>query len=109
MDKFLRPERFETNPKSRSAAKEWNHRLRTFSNFMQVTEQHNPDKLNILINYLAPSAFEYIADCKSYDDVIHVLKMYAKPPNEVYARHLLASHRQQPGESLMSISKHSGN
>uniref|UniRef100_UPI00358E7549 uncharacterized protein n=1 Tax=Myxine glutinosa TaxID=7769 RepID=UPI00358E7549 len=101
MEKYLRPERFEANPNSSNAAKEWNHWYKTFDNFLRAIEHHEPEKLTMLVNYVAPSVYEYIAVCEDYDTAIETLRnMYVRPKNEVYARHLLASHRQQPGETL---------
>lgn len=101
MDKFLRPERFEANPSASNAAKEWRHWYRTFSNFLSALESLTPDNLNVLFNYVAPSVYEYIADCSTYEDAIDTLQtLYVKPKNEVYARHQLATRRQQTGETL---------
>ena len=103
MDKFLRPERFDCNPSSSGASKEWSHWYRSFCNFLGAVETNNPNlnKLDILINYVSPNVYEYIADAASYDSAIKALeKLYLKPKNEVYARHMLASRRQQPGETL---------
>ena len=101
MERFLRPERFDCNPNSSSATQEWNHWFRTFKNFLSSVEQHEPNKLDTLINYIAPSVYEYIADTTSYDAAVEILeKLYVRPKNEVYARHLLAGRRQQPGETL---------
>ena len=45
--------------------------------------------------------YQYIEDCATYDSAVSTLKsIYVKPSNEVYARHLLATRRQQQGESL---------
>lgn len=101
MGKFLRPERFEADPNSSEAAREWKHWYRTFKNFLEAVESHKPDRLKTLINYIAPRVYEYVADCVDYDSAITTLeKMYVKPKNEVFARHLLSTRKQQPSESL---------
>ncbi|KAI3378314.1 hypothetical protein SNEBB_002033 [Seison nebaliae] len=42
-----------------------------------------------------------MSDCSTYEEAIDILKaMFLKPVNEVFARHLLATRRQQSGESL---------
>jgi hypothetical protein len=86
------------------AAKEWTHWLRTFENFLEVIPSEDPaqiNKLNILTNYVTPKVFEVISDCTTYEDAVDALKgLYIKPKNEIFARHLLATRRQQTGESL---------
>ena len=55
----------------------------------------------MLTNYVAPSVYEYIADCNTYESAITVLKeLYVKPKNEIYARHVLATRRQETNESI---------
>ena len=55
----------------------------------------------MLTNYVAPSVYEYIADCNVYESAITDLKeLYVKPQNEIYARHVLATHRQEINESI---------
>ena len=101
MDKFLRPDRFEADPNSSGAAREWRHWYQTFKNFLKAIEPHKPDKLQTLVNYIAPRVFEYIADCDVYESAISTLeKLYVKPKNEVFARHLLSTRKQQTSESL---------
>ena len=101
MDKFLRPDRFEADPHSSGTAGEWKHWYRTFNNFLEAIEPHKPDKLKTLVSYIVPRVYEYIADCDDYDSAITTLeKIYVKPKNEVFARHLLSTRKQQTSESL---------
>ena len=101
MDKYLHPSRFDYEPNSTGADKHWTHWLRTFENFLSSIEIHKPDKLVTLTNYVAPNVFEYISDCETYPKVIETLKsLYIKPTNEIYARHALATRKQEEGETL---------
>ena len=101
MDKFLRPDRFEANLDSSDSMKEWKHWYRTFQNFVSAIKVHRSQKLNILINYIGPSVYEYISECSDYDTAIETLEqLYVKPKNEVFARHILTTRRQGPSESL---------
>ena len=101
MDKILRPERFGVDPNSSQAVKAWKHWHRTFTNFLSSVSEQKPDKLNVLINYVSPSIYDYISESKTYDEAIETLQsLYIKPKNEIFARHLLATRRQQAGESL---------
>jgi hypothetical protein len=101
MERFLKPERFDADPNSSTASKEWLHWKRTFINFLTAVNSLTPDKLNTLINYVSPSVYQYIADCSDYDDALRTLEeLYIKPKNEIFARHLLFTRRQENGETL---------
>ncbi|XP_045104382.1 uncharacterized protein LOC123499915 [Portunus trituberculatus] len=77
MEKFLRPES-------------------TFTNFLQSIEQpSDTTKFRLLINYVSPSVYSYIADCKTYDEAIKTLQaVFVKPTSEVFVRHQLATRKQ---------------
>ena len=101
MDKVLRPERFCTDPSSVGATKSWIHWRRTFENFLAVLAQEGLDKFGVLTNFISPTVFEYVEECAEYESAIATLhNIYVKPTNEIYARHELATRRQQAGESL---------
>ena len=83
------------------ADKQWSRWYKTFSNFLDAIAEHEPDKLVTLTNYVAPNVYEYIAECTTYETAIETLEaLYLKPTNEIYARHVLATRRQETGESL---------
>ena len=101
MDKVLRPERFCTDPSSVGALKSWIHWRRTFENFLAILKQEGLDKFGVLTNFISPKVFEYVEECADYESAIATLhNIYVKPTNEIYARHQLATRRQQVGESL---------
>ena len=101
MDRFLRPERLDTDPSCGTAAQEWTHWLKTFENFLTVLPAEGLNRLSVLTNFVSPRIYGNIVDCTSYEDAIKILKsMYIKPSNEIFARHLLATRRQKAGESL---------
>jgi hypothetical protein len=101
MDKFLRPDRFDADPSSPESSKQWLHWYRTFQSFLTSIASHTPNQLDVLINYIAPSVYSYIADCTTNNEAIKILETaYVKPKNEIFARHLLATRRQEFGESL---------
>ena len=55
----------------------------------------------MLVNHVSPTIYEFISECEDYAKAIDMLeKLYIAPQNEILARHLLATRRQQPGESL---------
>ena len=69
--------------------------------FLTAIEDHHPDKLNTLINYIDHNVYDYISECNNYDSVIEILKnLYVKPKNVVFARHLLATGKQKSGENI---------
>lgn len=109
MERLLKPRIFETDHNDPKAAKQWKYFFKTFENFLTKVEHNEDDdedanKLQLLVNHVSPDVFTYIEDCETYDAAIEVLKnIYVKPPNTVFARHLLATRRQQDGESLDSF------
>ena len=101
MDKALKPDRFDVNPNIVDAAKRWRHWLLTFENFIAILPQENMNKLQILINFVSPDVFDLFCNASSYEEAIATLKtLYVKTPNEIFARHSLASQKQLSGETL---------
>ena len=101
MEKLLRPTRLDVDPNSPTAAKEWKHWHRTFSNFIEECGENAPDKFRTLTNYVSSDVFEYIEDCTTFESAIAALqKLYVKTPNEIFARHILTTRRQHSGETL---------
>lgn len=101
MNSLLKPERLDLDPSSPNAAKEWKHWLRTFINFIEECGDNAPNKHRTIVNLMTHNVYDYVEDCENYDSVIETLnKIYIKSPNEVFARHLLATRIQQPGESI---------
>ncbi|XP_050737164.1 uncharacterized protein LOC127008809 [Eriocheir sinensis] len=98
MERLLKPERFEGAQDTTPA--QWNHWLCTFNNFIQSISPA-PDKLKLLVNYISPEAYTHITDCPSYEEAIKPLKtVYVRPKNIIFARHQLATRRQQLAESI---------
>lgn len=70
---------------------------------MAALPQDNLNKLHVLTNFVAPDIFDIISEDATYDAAIATLDgNYIKAPNVIYARHLLATRKQQPGESFDS-------
>ena len=120
MDKILRPERFDAVPSTTGADKAWTHWKRTFDGFLSSITSLTPPattpagggtsttgtedpavaidkkKLDILINYISSEVYEYIAECTDYTTAMAALEsMYIVPKNEIFARHLLATRKQE--------------
>ena len=104
MERFLKPDRFDTLPESPGSTKSWSHWLKTFNNFIssiQLPDQQVPDKLLLLTNFLSPAVYDFISDATDFDSAIDILKsLYVKPANEVFARHVLSTTKQEPGQPL---------
>ena len=99
MERFLKPERLDVDPNTGDADKQFSHWKRTFDNFLDSLTA--PDKLSILINFVSATIYEYIADATTYNEAITILNdTYIKKKNEVFARHILSTSKQNPGESL---------
>ena len=54
MERYLRPEKLDTDPSSSTASKEWQHWFRTFENFVAALPGEGLDKLKVLTNYVSP-------------------------------------------------------
>ena len=101
MNNLLKPERLAVDPNSPTAAKEWRFWHQTFKNFLTLCGNDAPDKYLTIINLRSHSVYDYVEDCTDYNSVVAILeKLYVKTPNEIFARHLLATRGQQSGESL---------
>ena len=107
MERLTKPERLSVDPNNPEGAKQWKHWVRTFENYIESVEQAKPEgdppvnKLRLLINSIDFKVYDYIEDCETYERAIEVLKsIYVKRPNTVFARHLLATAKQQSGQSL---------
>lgn len=100
---ILKPYRFSTEPNSISATSEWKHWFSTLQNYIISIEPppSESQKLRILTNCISHNVYEYVSLSGTFNDAISILKtIYVKPVNEVFARHKLATRRQQPGESI---------
>lgn len=101
MDKFLKPSRLDADPSLAISTKEWTHWLKTFENFLASLPQEGLNKFDILINFMSPKIYSYVEDCTTYNQAVECLKsLYIKPTNEIYARYVLSTRRQNSGESL---------
>ena len=102
----MRPQHLSSDPNSPSAEKEWKHWIRTLENYLasfaERAENKLPvNKLRLLTNSVAYDVYDYIEECFTYESAIRVLEnLYVKTPNEIFARHLLATARQTPEQSL---------
>ena len=74
---------------------------KNFTNFLDGRGTSDADKFKCLVNCVSPAVFELIEESDSFDSAIKTLSdLYDKSPNVIFARHLLATQRQQSCESL---------
>ena len=102
MDKFLRPGTLDIDPESSTAADEWDMWSSNFDAFFAAIDSAlNPDKLALLRAHVSCHIFKLIKHVSSYDEAAKILKArFVKPKSGVYARHCLATQKQQAGETL---------
>ena len=105
MDKFLKPQVFDIEPNLPQADKNYLHWKKTFDNFIKTLEKslgtgETLDKLPLLENYISASVYEFISECSTFNEAEKVLKdVFVKPKSEIFARHMLASRKQESAES----------
>ena len=112
MDRLLKPKDLTTEPTDPDASRVFKYWLATFENFVESAlparaDDNNYDnerqrtKRNLLINFLSPAIYPHVEDCESYDVALQTLKdLYIKPKNKIFARHVLATRKQQAGETI---------
>ncbi|KRZ69283.1 hypothetical protein T10_11777 [Trichinella papuae] len=101
MNNALSLNKLAIDPTAADAEKEWKFWLLQFQDFVQLTMDPGVDLLKILRLYLTASTFEYVQDCKSYEEAIAKLnEVYVKPKNVILARYEFISRKQRDGESL---------
>jgi len=112
MDKLLKPKDLDVLPTDSNAASVFKYWIATFESFLQAVEigqaaigpSERVNRRGLLVNFLTPSVYQYIEDCETYEAAVAELKrVYVKTKNDVFARHLLATRRQLPGESLQQF------
>ena len=111
MDKLLKPKDLDVLPTDSNAASVFKYWIATFESFLQAVESgqaaigpsEGVNRRGLLVNFLTP-VYQYTADCETYEAAVAGLKrVYVKTKNNVFARHLLATRRQLPGESLQQF------
>ena len=103
----MKPERLSLESSEVDATKRWKHWHRTFENYLEALDQSRGEgdpainKLRVLTNNVDFKVYDYIEGCDNYESAVEVLKrVYVKEPNTIFARHRLATAKQQPGQTL---------
>ena len=63
--------------------------------------ENTVDKLKVLTAHLSAPIYKLISEETTYESAIIALQnLFVKPKNEIYARHMLATAKQDAGESV---------
>ena len=116
MDRLLKPQIFNADPGDPFAYKHYKHWVKTLTSFADAVEQslrlptaeqnadapdRVVDKLALLHCYLSSKIFDLIEESATYDKAKAILDQ----KNTTYARHLLLTREQKPGESIAEYSR----
>ncbi|XP_078094406.1 uncharacterized protein LOC144509418 [Mustelus asterias] len=102
MEQMLKPDRLTLDPRATGASNTFDHWLKCFQDYIDASTaiQNDADRLRVLHARVSDTVYSSIRDAQDYKGAIELLKkLYNKPPNEIHARHLLATRRRQPGET----------
>ena len=105
---MLKPKELSVEPEAPDASRIFTFWLRTVEDFITCLEEcrreDGPAAVNpkrIIISCLSSTIYPYVEEAETYGDIVKTLKeLFVKKKNNVYARHLLVSRRQGPGESV---------
>ena len=105
---MLKPERFEVEPISANAEKQYRHWKVTFTNYLEsaLPDTDNADgnarkKWFALVNCVSADVCDFFSDATDFITGMRMLDdTYIKPENIVFNRHKLISAIQQPKQSV---------
>ena len=101
MERHLQPKCLDVDPNAAGSDKRFRHWFRSFSFYLSSIEHLNANKLEQLVNYVSTDIYEYICECQTFDEAVAQLqKLFIKPRNEVFCRHLLSIARQENAENV---------
>ena len=83
MDKLLKPKDLDVLPTDSNAASVFKYWIATFESFLQAAETGQVaidtsvevNRRGLLVNFLTPSAYQYIEDRETYEAVVAELKL----------------------------------
>ncbi|KAI0979711.1 hypothetical protein GJ496_004976 [Pomphorhynchus laevis] len=66
-----------------------------------IKDLEDGDRIEVLINMVSPTVYNYISECDSFDEAIKRLEqLYVNPRNELFARYKLRTHRQSADQTI---------
>lgn len=109
MDKALRPEKLSLDPgrsadgQNRAGFVHWKKTLDQYIGALKsgTTALSDGQKLQVLISHITPEIFTMIENLPTFDAAIkHLESVFVKSKNTIHMRYLLATRKQQEGESV---------
>ncbi|XP_072373198.1 uncharacterized protein [Scyliorhinus torazame] len=103
MDLRIKPECLQLSPHADNSAGIFKHWLACFESFIDTAADTPTErqKMHLLRSRGIPANYPLIEEVENYAAAITLLEgHYIRPLNQVYARHLLATRRQSPDETL---------
>ena len=101
--KYLQPEKLTIDPNSHLAEDEWKFWLKTFTNFVVALPrgENTVNKLKVLTAHLSAPIYKLTSEETTYESAITALQnLFVKLKNEIYARLMLTTAKQDTGESV---------
>ncbi|KAG5886358.1 hypothetical protein JTB14_000460 [Gonioctena quinquepunctata] len=102
MDRFLKPNKFETDSHPPTATQEWKYKLKIFENLRASFK--DPDdacKLRYPISHDSHNVHPLIAESDDHSTAIGILKaIFVKLTNEIFARRKQVTRKQESEESI---------
>ena len=105
MEAALKPKVLDLEVGSTTGAKKFTHWAKCATNFITNLVKEGEDKekkqYSILINYVSEDIYELISEVENFTEAMTILKgHFVKKVNIIYQRHLLASRKQEPTETI---------
>ena len=109
MDRHIpRPKDLTVEPNAVDAAKVFKYWLRTVEDYIatleDIRERDSPEvnKTRVIRSFLSPDIYPHIEEESDFASIVKALKdLYEVKRNNIYARHLLISRQQAPGEKVL--------
>ena len=106
----MRPSKFDADPNSLNAEREFKHWKKIFENYLEGTnsEEDSPalldrKKHHALMNSVSASVFKLIGDADNFKLAMQELdEAFIKPTNIIYNRHLLITSKKEQMQSIDS-------
>jgi len=101
--KLMKPSRLDLDPSSTSASKEWKHWRRTFENYIGERDHQRQSgrQVEVASKLRVSYRLRFHWAMRNYDEAVTAFQnLFVHVPNKTFARHLLATTKQQQGQTL---------
>ena len=108
MNKYLPlPKDLTADPNSADGPRAFKYWIRTVEDYLSTLQEYRKEnepeinKARIVRSFISQDIFALVEELQDYDSIIATLRqVYVKRKNNVYARHLLVSRKQETGENV---------